>query len=509
MFNHRTALVDVGSNTMRLVIFEIDHHYNVNEIQNIKVPARLAHYVEEEGMVKEGIDILVSVLANFQKIVKRFNTQEEFVVATAAVRQSKNINEILERVSEETNFEMRILEGDEEAYYGNYAVRHSMEIRDALSIDIGGGSTELVLFKNKKVEKGISLSFGGVSLSEHFFDGVDHCSKKEIKKARQWIRGEIESVEWVSNLELPLIGIGGSIRNIAEVYQRMTNYPIAGMHEYVMEKSQLEEVLDFFCTLSSDEMEEVDGLSAERKDTIIPALIVFLELMEVMEAKHLIVSQKGLREGIIMEYLNNDYSKPYELNNVSSQAVSRVARKYKVSSFSVNQRIVIIDLLLTELEKINLIELSQEELDWLYYGAVLYFLGSYIENDAKSQHTFYILTNMNLNGFDHRSRVAMGLIASFKNKSLFKQYVLDFEDWFSEEELEKLLCMGSLVKFGEALNDAQVNKVLGLNLEKIDESNYQMNLKYKDDVISESYRAEKQKNHFERILNADLTLIFE
>lgn len=114
-----------------------------------------------------------------------------------------------------------------------------MDVVDGISIDIGGGSTEITYFENKKVKHVHSFPFGTVSLQKDFFDGLSHNDKKAIKKARKWVKKQLKSLDWLSDLGVVLVGIGGSARNYAEVFQRQTDYPIAGIHEYYMSKKIL------------------------------------------------------------------------------------------------------------------------------------------------------------------------------------------------------------------------------------------------------------------------------
>lgn len=505
----RIGLIDVGSNTIRLVVFEIDDYFTITELQNIKTPARLVQYIEDGIMSEEGISVLLSVLKSFAGIAERYKIKKMIPVATAAVRQSKNAAALITKIKKETTIELKILSEQEEAFYGNYAVRYSMDTRDGITIDIGGGSTELTLFKNKEVLASHSFPFGTVSLQRQFFKGNEHNDKKAIKNARKWVKKQFQSIEWISDAKVPLIGIGGSARNIADVYQRQNDYPIAGMHGYLMEEKALKDTVDLFASLSMNKLASLDGLSEDRKDIILPAGIVFTELFDVMEAPIFALSNRGLREGLLMEYLNEEYNDPYGLHSVQRQTVIRLSQQYDIRTITANQRITIADQLLEVLEEQNILTVDDVHLQLLHYGAALYYLGSYIEDDSKSQHTFYIISNTNLHGFSHYDRVKLALLASYKNRSLYKQYTKELKGWFSEEEWETLMRLGSVIKFAEALNDSHVNIVRDIELERSKSEGFILTVTYSGDVIAEEYRANKQKNHLERVLDDAVTVKFK
>ena len=150
-----------------------------------------------EIISKKGINVLTTALESFKEIGERYHIETMLPVATAAIRRSKNAEAILKTVKQKTGIELRILKEEEEAFYGNYAVRHTMDIKDGVTIDIGGGSTELTLFKNKEVVHSHSFPFGVVSLKRQFFDGKDHNDKKAIEKARKWVKEQFSSLETV------------------------------------------------------------------------------------------------------------------------------------------------------------------------------------------------------------------------------------------------------------------------------------------------------------------------
>lgn len=509
MDKQRIGLIDVGSNTVRLVIFEMDEYDTITELQNIKTPARLVQYLKNNKMSQEGIDTLINILSSFSSIADRYHIQKMIPVATAAIRQSENAKDILERVKQDTGINLKILSEEEEAYYGNYATRYTLPIQDGITIDIGGGSTELTLFKNKEVLASHSFPFGAVSLKQQFFSDVDHNDKKAIKKTRKWVKKQFEAFDWVVNANVPFIGIGGSARNIAEVYQMENDYPIAGMHGYEMTGKELKKTVDLFTDLSMKKLGNLDGLSQDRKDIIIPAGIVFTELFDVMNATTFALSSRGLREGLVMEYLNKKNNDPYSLYQIEHQTVYRMAKKYDRHPISINQRITIADQLLHVLQKEEILDVDAEHLQLLHHGATLYYIGDFIEEDSKSQHTFYIISNSNLNGFTHYNRVRLALLASYKNRSLYKQYTKHVKHWFSDDEWERLMYLGSVIKFAEALNDSHVNIVRNITLDKQGKEEYTLTVTYSGDIISEEYRANKQKNHLERVLDGSVDIHFK
>ena len=165
----KTAIIDIGSNTIRLVMYRYDKNEGLHEFGNIKTVARLRTFILPNGeMSKEGIQLLSKTLTTFKRILHDYQITNVQAVATAAVRQAINNDQILLRMETETGIKIGILSEEEEAYFGFLAVANSMSTPSAVTIDIGGGSTEITLFKNKSLQKTWSFPFGTVSLKQKF-----------------------------------------------------------------------------------------------------------------------------------------------------------------------------------------------------------------------------------------------------------------------------------------------------------------------------------------------------
>ena len=144
--------------------------HGIKEIRNIKTPARLAQYIDADGyMAEEGVSALLKILHSFKQISEKYHITDIYPMATAAIRQSKNREDILKRIKAELDLDAKIISGEMEAALGFEAAVHTISYCDAVTIDIGGGSTELTFYEDKEIIYSISLSFGVVTLNKMFF----------------------------------------------------------------------------------------------------------------------------------------------------------------------------------------------------------------------------------------------------------------------------------------------------------------------------------------------------
>ena len=491
MLLERIGLIDIGSNTIRLVIFEIDEHFTMFQVQNIKTPARLFQYLDKKKkMSQAGIDVLIKVLKSFKSVADQYQVSVLMPVATAAIRQSTNRDDIIKQVRKATKIEMMLLPEEKEAFYGNYAVLHTTQFLNGVTIDIGGGSTEVTYYENKELQQYHSFPFGVVTLKQMFFDGKEHNDPKAIKKMQEFVKDQFKSIKWLSKKQVPIVAMGGSARSIANVHQRKIDYRLAGVHGYRMYKNDLQMTLDLFQSLSIPQLQNLDGLSRDRTDLIIPANVVFNTLFDEVKAPVFLFSNKGLREGIVMEFLNDKYeNKAFSVYNIAAQSVSRLAASYHT------------------LCRLGIFHKNPEMEKLLHFGSYLYYHGQFVETGASSQHTFYIISNSDLDGISHKERVSIALLASFKNRSLFNQYLTGFTDWYTVTLIDQLQSFGGIIKFADALNDSHMEVIRDIKIIKI-KNGYDLVLSYKGDILAEEYRAERQRKHIERLLSGKLNIIF-
>ncbi|ALF10475.1 hypothetical protein BCV53_10900 [Parageobacillus thermoglucosidasius] len=166
--------------------------------------------------------MLLETLLSFQDITRHHQIQHVKCVATATIRQAKNKEEIKKLVEETTDFQIRVLSEYEEAYYGFLSVVNSTPITEGITIDIGGGSTELTYYKDRQLIEYYSFPFGTLSLKQTFIAG-HILTKEELRRLSFYITEQFQSLPWLGNKKIPIIAIGGNARNLAQIHQLLKN----------------------------------------------------------------------------------------------------------------------------------------------------------------------------------------------------------------------------------------------------------------------------------------------
>ncbi|MGH2319736.1 exopolyphosphatase [Planococcus sp. SE5232] len=506
MDQEKYAIIDIGSNTIRLVIYTRDKSGRFTESENVKAVARLRNYLNEDNVLEQdGIDILVKTLKSFQEVTRHHQLKDIQCVATAAVRQAVNQDDIMAAVEKETDFTIRILTEFEEANYGYLAVVNSTPFASGITVDIGGGSTELTYFNDRQLIFFYSFPFGALSLKQQFIEG-DIPTKGELRELRSFLKEQFNQLEWLADKRLPLIGIGGSARNMAQVHQEHIEYPLSGIHQYMMSRNDVEEINDLLKSLDFSELQRLEGLSKDRADIIIPAVEVFHYLMELIDTKEFALSRKGLRDGFFYEETTKDFDLAV-FPNVVEESFHELAIDYDINlthAFHVTNSAMLIS---KKLEEIGLLSLEELDTKRLKLSSALYNLGSYIDSESSHQHTFYLLGNRTIDGLLHKERIIVALMASFKNKEVFKRNVNLYEDWFTKDELSKFSLLGAVIKLSYSLNATKRDIVENIELEEKDDK-LVFSVQCREDWEPEQYQVEKQKKHLEKQLKKTIDFKF-
>lgn len=501
------GIIDMGSNSIRFVVYEVNENACFKEIQNLKVAARLSSYIDADGsMTEEGIVLIIDTMKQFEKAADVHTLTDTRAVATAAVRNAVNQEEIVQRINRNSRFTVEVLSDYQEAYYGYLAVTNSTMLTEGITIDIGGGSTEITYFKDRELKQYHSFPFGAITLKKQFVEG-DTPTEKEMKAIQAFIVHSYDSLSWLQEHQVPVIGIGGTARNLALVHQETIGYPLAGLHEYKMTYRDVKGIREDLWDMSNKKREKQDGLSKDRADIIVPAIVAIEELMAYAGKVDYIVSYRGLRDGIFYEYLLDNIAVTH-FPSVIEESFYALRNQFHLDEKHHRDLSVLATYLIQGLVQEGLIsELDDHERKLLRWAASVYYIGEQIHPEAKAQHSFYLLTNQAIDGLGHADRMAVAFIASFKSKSTLKQFASPYREWISKDDLKKYELMGSILKLCYALTISKQSLVTKIELDAIDQHQIRLLAMTTDTAYFEEFQANKYKKHLEKAL--DIQLIVE
>lgn len=207
-----------------------------------------------------------------------------------------------------TGISMTIISGRAEAALGFSGVIHTIDRKDFLLFDLGGASVEISLVKNKKRLHSVSIPYGAVTLTE-MFQSSGTVSQSKLTEMKKFIQAKLDKITWFPDTPLPVIGVGGTVRNLAKVHQRSTGYPLPKLHNYNLPSEDLFEMVKDITSKTFEERQRISGLSSERADIIIAGALTVQEIIRKAKSSYLTISGCGLREGLFFHYYDPIYDK--------------------------------------------------------------------------------------------------------------------------------------------------------------------------------------------------------
>jgi len=452
----RTAVIDIGSNSARMVVFEKSSSYAFHLVKEIKSRIRIGEGAYENGGVLQEYPIqrAFDALEDFCYIIKSLKCRKTFCVATSALRDAPNAKDFIKKIKKELNLNIKIIDGKKEAYYGALASLNLLKpIQNATTIDIGGGSTELAYIENGKIIDTMSIDIGTVRLKELFFDKAN-----ELDKANKFIQKKLEALPEHFKSKT-IIGIGGTIRSFSDIVMGAMHYPLKTLHgfEYPIEEYQY--LLDQIITSNTNELKNF-GIKKDRYDTIREGCTIFNALIHKLEVEHIITNGAGVREGVYLQDLLRSSNQRFPKNfNVSVKSLSdRFMKDTKESLYVSKTALKLFD----ALEYIH--QINPDYKEELKIAAKLYNIGRSLSFYQEHLHSFYFIIN-NLNyGFSHKQRILIAILVKYHTKKL-----PSFEDIKAYESLlpkvEIVNWLSFIISLAKCLNSNFSNANLKFNYE--------------------------------------------
>lgn len=301
----RLAGIDIGTLTCRLLIADLPPSGPLTELYSERRILRLGEGVDQSKRLKpEAMDRVSRCLGEWRRIIDTYHVHSRIAVATSAVRDALNRQEFLDRVKSETDMEVEILTGEEEARRTMLGIRSGLppEIVDVLALDIGGGSTEFIFVLQGRSPVARSIDIGVVRLSERLLHH-DPPTSEEIRRARDWIRSETEQAlaGFPRAAGTTFVGTAGTITSLAAMAQQLPAYEPARIHNYRLSLDTIADLEQQLLTRTKAQRVGMPGLEKNREDVIAAGAIILRTVMETLDEEICLVSDLGLREGVLIE----------------------------------------------------------------------------------------------------------------------------------------------------------------------------------------------------------------
>jgi len=506
MKTQKLAAIDIGSNSLKLVIVEAAASDSFTVILQDRERVRLGHEtLRNKFLSAEAIDLSADAIGKFRSIAESRDVHSIIAVATASVREANNANEFAREIEERTGVHIDVLSSIEEARLIGIAAAQSFgaDNESLLNIDIGGGSTELSLMKNGEPHKLFSMKLGAVGLTERFI--FSNPPKKEELKNLQ--------AEIVSALQPPLrktrnetwqlsTGTSGTILNLAALLNFQTGETQAAKPE--IQFKRLVALNKMLASLPLEKRAELPVISPQRAEVIVAGGQILEGVMRGFKINTLQPCAYALREGVIIDYLR-------EIESESLPPVPDVEDKKLRDVFAIGRRfgyeeshaLQVADLAEKIFDALTPVyKLSRHGRTLLSAAALLHDVGYHISHEAHHKHSYYLIKHSEITGFSETEKLIIANIARYHRGSVPKEKHLDFMQ-LSERDRQLVARLGAILRLAEALDRGHENHITDIKFRR-EKQNLIFKLVSDEDCAIERRAVELKKDLFEMAFDCNL-----
>ncbi|AWB09699.1 exopolyphosphatase / guanosine-5'-triphosphate,3'-diphosphate pyrophosphatase [Thermodesulfobium acidiphilum] len=450
----KLSVIDLGSNSIRLGIIEVNENRSFRIIEEKKEQVRLSEGFNKNNIIQEKpIKRAIQTLKTFKKIIEFYKVKRIIAVATACIRNSKNGKEVLDLIFKETLIPFKTISEREESYYGYLGVLNTVDLKNFILIDTGGASTEITYVLDRKIENFVSLPYGSVNLTDIFPETKEICDTKKIEN---FLKKEFQNIPWLTNLKtskLPIVGIGGSNRTFAKVHRALHKWFSLKLHHYELTKNEVFQIYAYISGLSSKSRKNIEGLSKQRSDIILAGMTPLKVLFEITDSNKFIVSGNGLKEGIIFSSLHNDFKAfPLIYDDILKASLENIANLYFLD---VNHAKKVTEHSLSIFDQLRVLHnFEDKDRKILEIASFLHDIGKYVDPYNHAKHGAYLIQNLPIYGVTPKDLVRCSYICLFhENKVKFQQ--LPNESFITNKQFKDLIKLSMFLRLAEQLETCE------------------------------------------------------
>ena len=299
----RIAIIDLGSNTARLLLVDVKENGHFQIVDQLKEAPRLGEGMERDGFLKpQRVAETIRTLKMFKRLCDASKVDKIIAVGTAAVRKAKNQRSFLDEIQATCNLRIRVLSEEEEATLVYRGVINSMDIPRGLILEIGGGSTKIVYYNRRNMLNYATLPFGAVTLTDLFATAEDPMVATQ--HVEEFFTEQLKQLPWLKDVdpETQMIGVGGSFRNLFKIRKLIKKYPLDTLHNYNIAVEDFENTYTTIRSLDVEKRKKMKGLSPARADIMPAAMAIIKAFTSYMGIENFTIGSCGLREGLMINH---------------------------------------------------------------------------------------------------------------------------------------------------------------------------------------------------------------
>ncbi len=411
------AVIDLGSNSWRLIVYRFRPDGAWWRLGQLQEPVRIAEGLGRSNKLNAGaVARGLETLEMFARYCSARGIEPGAVdaVATSAIRDAANGDDLRTRAAELTGFDIRVLSAQQEADYGYLAAVNSTTLMDGTVLDLGGGSMQLVAVRERHAAAFGSWPLGAVRISERLLPSARALSRKDLKRVRAAVRAEVAGTEWANEKGHRVVGMGGAVRNLAAAAQRASGLGAAGVQGYVLRRAELGELVAALARRPAD-ARALPGIKPARADVVLGAALVLEAMLDRDGFDGIEVTRAGLREGVFFATRLRPKTEPL-LPDVRASSVRNLAVQCNADLPHADHVAQLALQMHDSMAAESLMAPARDERELLWAAAMLHDIGMTIGYDGHAAHSRYVILNAGLAGYGPREVALIAQIVRYHRK---------------------------------------------------------------------------------------------
>ena len=505
------AAIDIGTNSIRLAVVRVEEDQRLTTLALHREVVRLGEgEFESNRMTWGAVERGTLVCTKFAEVARGFGAKEIVAFATSAVREAENRDEFVERVREKAGIEVRVISGVEEARLIWRGVFSGIELGDrkAVLIDIGGGSTEVIVGNSAEYQFLDSMKLGAIRLSNKFFDTEGAVSAEAFGKVQGYVRGvAVQVIRKVQELGFDMmLGSAGTITTLGEIVARRMGDAAPSGRNLTIRLNDLREAVQMLCKLSLEERRKVPGMDANRADIILGGAAIVLTLMEAFGAEKMTVSERGLRDGILLDHLLREEAanQQFQALSVRRRSILQLARACNYEAEHAEHTADLALRLFSELHRLGQHPYGEAERELLEYAGITHDIGTFLSHSNHQKHAYYLVRNSDLLGFNDTEIDIIANVTLYHRKGFPKK---KHDNLLNLNRLERRLVhvLAAILRIAEGLDRGHLGLVKDVHLDlERNPRRFVLTLVSEADCQLEIWGVENSRDLFEFVFEAPL-----
>lgn len=503
----RYAAIDIGSNSIRMEAAEVVPGQPARILASDREVTRLGESVFRTGSVSEdAIQSSSTVLARMAELYRRLDVVGVRAVATSAIRDAHNQKEFLERASQAAGTRVEIISGREEARLIHLGVESSwpQPVKSVLIIDIGGGSAEIIAAEHGRLQEAFSKPLGAVRLHEHFLHD-DPPSPQQLRQMHEYIREKLGGAvrrlghgKWNR-----VIATSATASSVASAIARTPRTKRDEIDRLRISTAQVRQLYQKLSTRSLAARRKITGIGPRRAEIIVPGVAVLLEFLQEFRVPGVYYSRAGVRDGIIADLAaRNVGAELSRLTRDQRREVENMGRRYGVALDHARKVADIANLLFAALQPLH--QLPPERGKELEAAAYLHDVGHFVSDTSHHKHSWYVVSNSDLAGFNERERLLIAGLCRYHRKSLPKPEHGAFQA-LTPDERRALMCLIPILRLADNLDRSHDQRISGVECHLRD-GHVSLQVRAQGDIDLEQWAAERAAEAFKLVYNRPVSV---